>query len=163
MLATAPLAKHSNRQFIKAMRLLSEHATIWTEMVCAASIVNRPDTLDGLAERHLPSRDVAGRRVLQLASSDPAQLQQACEMLSSSAHGDLYDEVNLNCGCPAESAGHGMHGAVLLKLQERDRLRRLCDALVRGTGKQKDASIKIRTGVVGEVRRKRTAAAIREA
>ncbi len=151
MLATAPLAKVSNRQFIKAVRLMTARTTVWTEMITCNTVLH--GTLEHVAQRNLPSSDVGGPRVLQLAASDPAQLEAATRLLVTSRFGDLFDEVNLNCGCPAESAGHGAHGAFLLRLAERDRLRRLCDALVQGAGKGKEASIKIRTGVAGEARR----------
>jgi tRNA-dihydrouridine synthase A len=150
MLATAPLAKVSNRQFLKMARLLTARTTLWTEMITANTVLH--GSLDQVAQRNLASPDVGGPRVVQLASSDPDQLEAAMRLLISSRYGGLFDEVNLNCGCPAESAGAGAHGAFLLRLQERDRLRRLCDALVRGAGKNKDVSIKIRTGVAGEVR-----------
>lgn len=62
----------------------------------------------------------------------------------------FFDEVNLNCGCPAPSAGAGAFGAVLMRQSERSRVLSVVEELVRAVGAEKQVSIKIRTGIVGE-------------
>ena len=61
-----------------------------------------------------------------------------------------FVEVNLNCGCPAASAGAGAHGAFLLRREERERLGMLCRALREGVARGVRVSLKLRTGVAGE-------------
>jgi tRNA-dihydrouridine synthase A len=90
-----------------------------------------------------------GPNVLQIATSTPQQIEDALLQLDSwDPMESTFEEINLNCGCPAESASNGAHGAFLLRDGERDNLYRLCESLKKGA-KSKQTSVKIRTGLSG--------------
>lgn len=65
-----------------------------------------------------------GREVLQLGGNDPAQLALAVRLALPFG----YDEINLNCGCPAIESGGGDFGASLMR--DPDATARIVDAMV---------------------------------
>lgn len=86
------------------LRLLSQEALLYTEMVTAPALVRGGalHLLDHSAEEH----PVA----LQLGGSDPAELAQAARLGAEAGYG----EINLNCGCPSDRVQSGTFGAVLM-------------------------------------------------
>lgn len=146
LLHTAPLAKYSTRYFLHLSRLITAQTTLWTEMVHASVVLH---STVPLTERYLPRGHLQGPNVVQLAASEPDQLRQSLVTLQQQQLLQSFQEINLNCGCPADSAESGGHGAFLLRQAERDRFRRLCAALVESAGGLR-TSVKIRTGIQGE-------------
>ena len=78
-------------------RLITRNTLLYTEMVTTGALLhgNQPRHLDFNAEEH----PVA----LQLGGSEPDALA-ACAKLAQQWG---YDEVNLNCGCPASACSGG--------------------------------------------------------
>jgi tRNA-dihydrouridine synthase A len=87
------------------MRLISEQAVLYTEMITTGAI------LYGDTDYHLAMNSEEHPVALQLGGSDPADLAKACVLAS---HYD-YAEINLNCGCPSDRVQNGMFGAVMMK------------------------------------------------
>lgn len=87
------------------LRLLSQHALLYTEMVTTGALLHgdRARFLDHDASEH--------PLALQLGGSVPAELA-ACAKLAEDWG---YDEVNLNVGCPSDRVQHNMIGACLME------------------------------------------------
>lgn len=86
------------------LRLLSQNALLYTEMVTTGAL------LHGDAERFLRHDEAEYPLALQLGGSVPADLA-ACARL---AQGAGYNEVNLNVGCPSDRVQNNMIGACLM-------------------------------------------------
>jgi len=86
------------------LRLLSQHAFLYTEMVTSGAI------LHGDRDRHLQFCPEEHPLALQLGGSDPVELARCARL--AQAYG--YDEVNLNVGCPSERVQSGAFGACLM-------------------------------------------------
>lgn len=86
-------------------RQMTRRAMLYTEMVTAPAIVHGPKSrlLDYSAVEH----PVA----LQLGGSAPRELAEAVRI----AQPWVYDEINLNCGCPSDRVQSGCFGAVLME------------------------------------------------
>lgn len=102
--AVAPMMDWTDRHCRSFHRLLSRHATLYTEMVTAAAIIHGP------RERLLDFDDAEHRVVVQLGGSDPDALAKAAEIAESFG----YDEINLNVGCPSDRVQGGNFGACLM-------------------------------------------------
>ncbi|MBK6728595.1 MAG: tRNA dihydrouridine(20/20a) synthase DusA [Xanthomonadales bacterium] len=89
-------------------RLLAPHARLYTEMVHANAAIHgdRARLLDFDASEH--------PLALQLGGSEPALLAQAARI----GEDFVYDEINLNCGCPSERVQSGAFGACLMREPE---------------------------------------------
>ena len=102
-----------------------------------------------LKRRYIPT-ELEGPNTLQLATSRPQDVGKALDALFEAGLIEpTFSEINLNCGCPAESALSGSHGAFLLQKHERQNLLQLCEEL-RKHSRGKRVSVKIRTGIEGE-------------
>lgn len=95
---------YSDRHHRYFLRLLSQHARLYTEMVTTGAILHgdRDYLLGFNAEEH----PVA----LQLGGSVPTDLAQAARI--GADYG--YDEINLNVGCPSDRVQTGRFGACLM-------------------------------------------------
>lgn len=96
---------YTDRHFRYLLRLISQYAVLYTEMVTAQAIIHgdKPYLLDFSKEEH----PIA----VQLGGSDPSQLAQAAKICEQWG----YDEINLNVGCPSERVQNGCFGAALMK------------------------------------------------
>ncbi len=114
-------------------RVLTRHALLFTEMVTSAAIVH------GDAHRHLFFEAAEHPVALQLGGSDPAELARATRI----AEPFLYDEINLNVGCPSDRVQSGRFGACLMAEPElvADCVRALRDATDR------PVTVKCRIGI----------------
>ena len=90
------------------MRLISQHAVLYTEMITTGAI------LHGDKERHLAMSAEEHPVALQLGGSNPSDLAAVCKI----AEKYPYAEINLNCGCPSDRVQNGMFGAVMMKNAE---------------------------------------------
>ncbi len=101
----APMMEWTDRHERYFLRLISQQAFLYTEMVTADAVRygDRARLLDFNPEEH----PVA----LQLGGSDPEALAQAS--LLGAQWG--YDEINLNVGCPSDRVQSGQFGACLMR------------------------------------------------
>ncbi|WP_238474450.1 tRNA dihydrouridine(20/20a) synthase DusA [Pseudomonas cavernae] len=86
------------------LRLLSQHALLYTEMVTTGAL------LRGDHARFLRHDQSEHPLALQLGGSVPEELA-ACARMAEDAG---YDEVNLNVGCPSDRVQNNMIGACLM-------------------------------------------------
>lgn len=102
--SVAPMMDWTDRHCRFFLRLLSQHALLYTEMVTTGALLHgdRARFLDHDASEH--------PLALQLGGSVPAELA-ACAKLAEDWG---YDEVNLNVGCPSDRVQHNMIGACLM-------------------------------------------------
>lgn len=91
------------------MRLLSQHARLYTEMVTTGAILHND------AERFLAFNPEETPLALQLGGSNPDDVGKACAIAEEYA----YDEINLNVGCPSDRVQSGMFGACLMAEPQR--------------------------------------------
>lgn len=102
--SVAPMLDWTDKHCRYLMRLISEHAVLYTEMVTTGAL------LHGDVARHLDFNEEEHPLALQIGGSDPDELAQ-CVRLAKQWH---YDEVNLNCGCPSDRVQSGRFGACLM-------------------------------------------------
>lgn len=103
----------TDRHFRALSRLISRHATLYTEMVVDRSIIHNA-TLRELSLA-IPKSPTQHPVVLQLGGSVPDELEAAARIAAQYG----YTEINLNCGCPSPKvAGKGCFGAALMRTPE---------------------------------------------
>lgn len=100
----APMMDWTDRHCRFFLRLLSQKALLYTEMVTTGAL------LHGDAQRHLRHDAAELPLALQLGGSNAAELA-ACARL---AEAEGYNEVNLNVGCPSDRVQNNMIGACLM-------------------------------------------------
>ena len=142
-LHAAPLAGISDRHYRFFLRCISPRVVVWSEMTwdCTILEAEKAGTLEavvGFSEAEHPV-------VLQLAGSEPATLARAAKLGVDRG----YDEVNLNCGCPAGQGGEvrACYGARLML--EPTRVAACCSAIRAAIGPSIPISVKCRLGVDG--------------
>ncbi|MFQ3346040.1 MAG: tRNA-dihydrouridine synthase A [Porticoccaceae bacterium] len=101
----APMLDWTDRHCRFFLRLISQHAVLYTEMLTTGAI------LHGDTERFLGMNAAEHPVALQLGGSNPEDLAAACKLAEKYA----YAEINLNCGCPSDRVQSGMFGAVMMK------------------------------------------------
>src|SRR4029077_7608792 len=101
----APMMDWTDRHCRFFHRLLAPHARLYTEMVTTGAILHghRSRLLDFDAAEH----PVA----LQLGGHEPADLAAAARIVAD----HVYDEINLNVGCPSDRVQSGRFGACLMR------------------------------------------------
>lgn len=104
-ISVAPMMDCTDRHFRYLLRLISQHTTLYTEMVHTNQIVHAG------AKRFLNYNHEEHPLVLQLGGSDPEALAQCAKLAEEFG----YDAVNLNVGCPSERVQKGQFGACLMK------------------------------------------------
>ncbi len=110
-LIQGPLAGISNRTFRRLIWQYSKPAYTTTEMICARSILARPDWCQKVFLNRAPEEKVV---CLQLAGHDPDELAKAVEIVSQ-WNVDLLD---LNLGCPQRKIRQRGMGSRLLETPE---------------------------------------------
>jgi tRNA-dihydrouridine synthase A len=101
----APMLDWTDRHCRYFLRLISQHAVLYTEMITTGAIIH------GDTAYHLQMDAFEYPVALQLGGSDPTDLAKACVLASQCD----YAEINLNCGCPSDRVQNGMFGAVMMK------------------------------------------------
>ena len=104
----APMMRRTDRHFRYMLRLLSQRAMLYTEMVTARAL------LHGDAWRLLAFHPRERPLALQIAGHDAARMAR-CAVLAQQAG---YDEINVNVGCPSARAQSGNFGACLMQRPE---------------------------------------------
>jgi tRNA-dihydrouridine synthase A len=102
--AVAPMMDWTDRHFRYLMRLISQRAVLYTEMVTTGAIIHGPRA------RLLEFDPVEHPVALQLGGSDPEELAQCARIGADRG----YDEINLNIGCPSDRVKRGRFGACLM-------------------------------------------------
>jgi tRNA-dihydrouridine synthase A len=101
----APMLDWTDRHCRYFLRLISQHAMLYTEMLTTGAIIH------GDSDYHLQMDAFEHPVALQLGGSNPQDLATAAKMAAQY----FYAEINLNCGCPSDRVQNGMFGAVMMK------------------------------------------------
>jgi len=104
ILAVAPMMDWTDRHCRNFLRLISERAWLYTEMVTTGAI------LHGDVERFLGFDAAEHPVALQLGGAEPKALAEAA--IQGERFG--YDEININVGCPSDRVQNGRFGACLM-------------------------------------------------
>ncbi len=100
----APMLDWTDRHERYFLRLISQHAWLYTEMVTTGALIH------GDADRHLRFDAAEHPVALQLGGSDPQAMAQCAALAADYG----YDEVNINVGCPSDRVQSGRFGACLM-------------------------------------------------
>jgi len=103
----APMVDVSDKYFLFLMRLLSKHATLYTQMISESDLL---DIKRGSYAHVLGFMPMHKPVVCQLGGNDPERLAEAAKIVEEFG----FDEVNLNCGCPSSRVSKGAFGARLM-------------------------------------------------
>ena len=107
-ISIAPMLDWTDRHFRYFMRLITHHATLYTEMIAApALILGKKDILLQYNPEEHPL-------ILQIGGSAPKQMALCAQMAADYG----YDGININAGCPSSRVQSGRFGAVLMKTPE---------------------------------------------
>ena len=142
-LHAAPMAGVSDRHHRMLLRCVSPRVVTWSEMTWDRTILDAEAA--GTLEKVIGFSAEEHPVVLQLGGSEPASLARAAAL--GAARG--YDEINLNCGCPAGTGGlqRECYGARLMLHPER--VAACCSAMREAVGDALPISVKCRLGVDG--------------
>lgn len=94
----------TDRDFRYLLRLISQHALLYTEMVTTGALIH------GNRKRFLAHDAKEYPLALQLGGSDPKELAECAKMGEDAG----YQEVNINVGCPSDRVQSGRFGACLM-------------------------------------------------
>jgi tRNA-dihydrouridine synthase A len=94
------------RQFF---RLISRHATLYTEMTAEKAITY------GNTEKLLTFKEIEHPLILQVGGSTP-DLMAVCAKIANEKN---FDGININAGCPSERVFSGSFGACLMDEPEK--------------------------------------------
>lgn len=109
LFSVAPMLDWTDRHCRYFLRLLSRHATLYSEMITTGALIH------GDAERHLAFNQGENPLVLQLGGSVPQDMAHCARMAQDWG----YNEVNINVGCPSDRVQNNMIGACLMAQPER--------------------------------------------
>lgn len=104
-IAIAPMLDWTDKNYRYFMRQISQHTTLYTEMIVADAIIH--GERDKLLSFNFEEQPV----VLQLGGSNPTKLFNAAKIAKEYG----YTEMNLNCGCPSDKVQSGSFGACLMQ------------------------------------------------
>jgi len=107
-ISVAPMLDWTDRHFRYFMRLITKHATLYTEMVAAPALIL------GDRDKLLQYNTVEHPVELQVGGSDPKQMALCAKMAEDYG----YDGININAGCPSSRVQAGRFGAVLMQTPE---------------------------------------------
>lgn len=109
LFSVAPMLDWTDRHERYFLRLMSQHAVLYTEMITTGALIygDRPRFI----RYHQDEHPVA----IQLGGSDPVDLA-SCAKIAEDAG---FDEININVGCPSNRVQSGMFGACLMAKPER--------------------------------------------
>lgn len=103
-LSVAPMMDWTDRDCRYLLRLISQHALLYTEMVTTGALIH------GDRQRFLAHDQLEYPLALQLGGSDPEELAQCAKMGEDAG----YQEININVGCPSDRVQSGRFGACLM-------------------------------------------------
>ena len=102
--SVAPMLDWTDRHERYFLRLMSQHALLYTEMVTTGALIY------GDRQRHLQFNSEEQPVAIQLGGSEPSELAECAKI----AEDEGYNEVNINVGCPSERVQKGSFGACLM-------------------------------------------------
>lgn len=102
--SVAPMMGCTDRHFRYLLRLISQHALLYTEMITTGAL------LYGNYAKFLQYDPIEHPIALQVGGSDPAALGRCAKLAEDFG----YDEINLNVGCPSSRVQAGGIGACLM-------------------------------------------------
>ncbi|MCB9682316.1 MAG: tRNA dihydrouridine(20/20a) synthase DusA [Alphaproteobacteria bacterium] len=106
--SVAPMMDRTDRHFRAFLRVISQRALLYTEMVTTGAVLHGDrDHLLGFSPGEHPV-------ALQLGGDDPVALATCARIAEDFG----YDEVNLNVGCPSDRVQKGRFGACLMRHPE---------------------------------------------
>lgn len=150
----APMRDYTDRHHRRFTRLLSREAVLWSEMEKPRAILKAADASGNKLDRLLSRGSDEGYEVFQIGGNDPATVARATRLVLPYG----YDELNLNCGCPAIESGGGDYGAALMR-DGGDDAARVIESMVRevenanfamykyGSKNRPKVSVKCRVGI----------------
>lgn len=94
--------------FRRMARILSKRVTLYTPMITDLAILRGPHAPHKFIPNAVDSDDA--KTIVQLGGSDPATMCAAAKLCEAAG----YAAVNINLGCPAESAVDSEYGAALM-------------------------------------------------
>jgi len=100
----APMMDWTDRHCRYFHRLISQHASLYTEMVTTGALIH------GDHHRFLQFNSSEHPLAFQLGGSNARELALCAKMIEDYG----YDEVNLNVGCPSDRVQNGRFGACLM-------------------------------------------------
>lgn len=102
--SVAPMLHCTDRHFRYLARLFSKKCFLYTEMITTGALIY------GDRERWLKLHDGENPVALQLGGSKPNEMAQCAEL----AEEYMFNEVNINVGCPSDRVQAGKFGACLM-------------------------------------------------
>lgn len=156
-LSVAPMIDVTTRHFRMLIRAISPLPTLWTEMTWDRAVLyNAPrepeyalnkNTLPDGSRQSLEAiigfDEAEHPIVFQLGGSQPALLRRAA--VHAMERG--YDEINLNCGCPAQKRGKSRNNYGARLMLEPATVAACCEAIREATGGRLPVTVKCRLGV----------------
>lgn len=152
-ISVAPMIEVTDRHFRMLVRIISRGACpqLWSEMTWDRAILyNAPSEPEFALNSNAWRPGLCGvlgfspeerPLVLQLGGSEPEMLARAAKL--AEAWG--YDEVNLNCGCPAQTRGRSRNCYGARLMFEPERVAACCAAIAAAVSVP--VSVKMRLGV----------------
>jgi len=98
------------RMFVRG---ITSKTVLYTEMAVDATLLHQDRYMDFTIGKDICEHP----SVIQLGGSDPALLSRACTVINEfncAAGAKLYQEINLNCGCPSARVAKRSFGARLM-------------------------------------------------
>lgn len=152
-LSVAPMIEVTDRHYRMLVRTISPGPSpqLWSEMTWDnAMLYNTPSEPEYYTigpERHRDIEEVYGFSpeerplVLQLGGSDPDKLARSARLGEQAG----YDEINLNCGCPAQTRGRSRNCFGARLMFDPQLVADCCAAMIEAV--RIPVSVKIRLGV----------------
>lgn len=119
-LSVAPMMDCTDKHWRMFVRGITSKTVLYTEMAVDSTLLHQDRYMDFSIGKDICEHP----SVIQLGGSDPAMLTRACTVINefhSAAGTNLYQEINLNCGCPSARVSQRCFGAQLMLEPERVR------------------------------------------
>jgi len=142
----------TDRHFRMLIRCISPLPVLYTEMTWDRAILyNTPGEPEHALNQNppLPAEAIIGFSpeeqplVMQLGGAEPANLARAAAICAARG----YREINLNCGCPAQTRGRSRNCYGARLMFEPDRVAACCKAMIEAVGGTAEITVKCRLGV----------------
>jgi len=101
--SVAPMLDWTDKHCRYFLRLISQEALLYTEMVTTGAIIHGKGDFLGFNREEHPV-------ALQLGGSEPSEMAECAVRAEEKG----YDEVNINVGCPSDRVQNGRFGACLM-------------------------------------------------
>ena len=151
-IAVAPMIDVTDRHFRMMIRCISPLPVLYTEMTWDRAILyNAPGEPEHDLNRNEPMSvesiigfsEAEQPLVMQLGGAEPAKLARAAAYCVARG----YEEINLNCGCPAQVRGRSKNCYGVRLMFEPERVAECCAALIDAVGDRAEVTVKCRLGV----------------